>query len=183
MADGDLNKEELLGNLSEYDSATKAADILPHSVSVNKQAAPAFISPKQISSLTSAIQSLTERLVESPKATKGKSTKGKATTIKRKGKMGESSIPAKKLCPDIGSMSKDSSDSECETLLNQVMNSQPPTSAGSRGQQEKHSPNSDDDADLRELTKEYESEDSVGAALKSEQLAKLLNNMFWMFNP
>ena len=78
MADGDLNEEELLGNLSEYDSATQAADVLPHSVSVNKQAAPAFISPEQISLLTSAIQSLTERLVESPKATKGKSTKGKS---------------------------------------------------------------------------------------------------------
>ena len=82
MADGDLNEEELLGNLSEYDSATKAADVLPHSFSVNKQEAPAFISPEQISSLTSAIQSLTERLVESPNATKGKPTKGKATAIK-----------------------------------------------------------------------------------------------------
>ena len=92
--------------------------------------------------------------------------------------MSESFVPAKKLCPDIGSMSEDSSDSECETLLNQVMNSQPSTSADSGGQQEKPSPNSDNDADLRELTKEYESEDSVGAALKSEPLAKLLNKMF-----
>ena len=58
------------------------------------------------------------------------------------------------------------------------MNSQPSTSADSGGQQEKHSHNSDNDADLRELTKEYESEDSFGAALKSERLAKLLNKMF-----
>lgn len=57
------------------------------------------------------------------------------------------------------------------------MNSEPPTSADSRGQQDKHSPNSDDDEDLRELTYEYESEDSVGAALKSEQLAKLIQMM------
>lgn len=65
-ADGDMNEEELLGNLSEYDSATKAADVLPHSIAVNKEAALAFISPEQISSLTSAIQSLTERLVGIP---------------------------------------------------------------------------------------------------------------------
>ena len=75
MVDGDLNEEERLGNLSEYDSATKAADVLPHSFSVNKQAAPAFISPEQVSSLTSAIQSLTERLVESPK---GQTYQGKS---------------------------------------------------------------------------------------------------------
>ena len=43
MADRDLNEEELLGNLSEYDSATKAADVLPYSFSVNEKAAPAFI--------------------------------------------------------------------------------------------------------------------------------------------
>ena len=92
MADRDLNEEELLGNLSEYDSATKVVDVLPHSVSVNKQAASAFFSPEQISLLTSVIQSLMERLVESPKA-----TKGKATAIKRKGKMGKSSVPTKKL--------------------------------------------------------------------------------------
>ena len=58
------------------------------------------------------------------------------------------------------------------------MNFQPSTSADSGGEQEKHSPISDDDADLRELTKEYESEDSVGVALKSEQHAKLLNKIF-----
>lgn len=112
--------------------------------------------------------------------TKGQPSKEKATAIKRKGKMGESSVPAKKLCPDIGSMSEDSSDSECKTLLTQVMNSQPSiaTSADRGGQQEKHSPKSDDDADLRELTKEYESEDSVGAVLKNEQLAKVVNKMF-----
>ena len=114
--------------------------------------------------------------MESPKATKGKPTKGKATAIKRKGKMSESSVPAKKLYPDIGSVSEDSSDSECETPLNQVMNFQPSTSADNGGQQEKHSPNSN--ADLREMTKEYESEVSVEAALISEELAKLLNKMF-----
>ena len=92
--------------------------------------------------------------------------------------MGKTSVPTKNLCPDIGSMSEDSSDSECETLLNLVMNSQPSTSTDSGGQQKKDSPNIDDDADLRELTKEHESGDSVGAALKSEQLAKLLNKMF-----
>ena len=71
--------------------------------------------------------------MESPNETKGKPTKGKATAIELKGKMSGSSVPAKMLCPDIGSMSEDSSDPECETLLNQVMKFQPSTSADSRG--------------------------------------------------
>ena len=84
MADGDLNEEELVGNLSEHDSAS------------------------------------------------------------------ESSVPAIKFCPDIGSTSKDSTDSEYENLLNQVMNSEPPTPADSGGQEDKHS----DDEDLCELIKQ-----------------------------
>ena len=91
--------------------------------------------------------------------------------------MSKSSVPAKNLCP-VGFMSEDSSDSGCETLLSQEMNSQQSTSADSRGQQDNHSPNTDNDEDLRELIKEYEYKDSVGAALKSEQLSRLLNKMF-----
>ena len=89
--DGDPNEEERLGNFSKYDSANKAANVPPHSV--NNQAAPAFISPEELSLLTSTIQSLTERLVESRNATKSKIMQGKATATKQKGKMSKSPFP------------------------------------------------------------------------------------------
>ncbi|EDO44064.1 predicted protein [Nematostella vectensis] len=172
VAEEDINEEALLEISAESNSSKMAADVpLSHS-SVNSEAGPASLTPEQVSLLTSAFQRLSEKLEDSPM---GKTSKGKASADQRIGEKSECSIPAKKPCgPDNHSMS-DSAD--CEALLDKIMSSKPSTLADSRGQPDQNT-DSDDDEDLRELTKEYESEDLTGSPLKSEPLVKLFNKMF-----
>ena len=68
------------------------------------------------------------------------------------------------------SASADSHD--CQTLYDSVLHSQDDNS----GLEATRS--GDEDEFLSELVKEYESDDTVGENLKSEQLAKLVNKMF-----
>ena len=140
----------------------------------NKDSTPA--SSQEISLLTSAIQMLTNRL---PGALNSPLVEAR-TNGKSKGKRPASSppagVPAKK--SRVGESEAKSSTSasddshDCQALYDSVLHSQDDNS----GLEATRS--GDEDEFLSELVKEYESDDTVGENLKSEQLTKLVNKMF-----
>lgn len=131
--------------------------------------ASALASSQEISPLTSAIQMLTDKLpsvLDSPlvEAQKNERSKGK-----RSANSLAAGVPAKKSRvgdSEANSSTSASVDSDCQSLYDSVLHSQDDdpglqtTSSGDEGQE---------DTLISELVKEYESDDTVGDNLKSEQ--------------
>ena len=136
-------------------------------------------SSQEISLLTSAIQLLTKSLpgpLNSSLAEEKRHEKGKG---KRPASSAANAVPAKKSRATDdkesgakNSMSASADSNDRQALYDSVLNSKDDES------EHETTRSGDEDELLSELVKEYESDDTVGDSLKSEQLAKLVNKMF-----
>ena len=136
-------------------------------------------SSQEISLLTSAIQLLTKSLpgpLNSSLAEEKRHEKGKG---KRPASSAVNAVPAKKSRATDdkesgakNSMSASADSNDRQALYDSVLNSKDDES------EHETTRSGDEDELLSELVKEYESDDTVGDSLKSEQLAKLVNKMF-----
>ena len=136
-------------------------------------------SSQEISLLTSAIQLLTKSLpgpLNSSLAEEKRHEKGKG---KRPASSAAHAVPAKKSRATDdkesgakNSMSASADSNDRQALYDSVLNSKDDES------EHETTRSGDEDELLSELVKEYESDDTVGDSLKSEQLAKLVNKMF-----
>ena len=136
-------------------------------------------SSQEISLLTSAIQLLTKSLpgpLNSTLVEEKRHEKGKG---KRPASSAANATPAKKSRTKDGkeseaknSMSASTDSNERQDLYDSVLNSKDDES------EHESTRSCDEDEFILEVVKEYESDDTVGDGLKSEQLAKLVNKMF-----
>ena len=123
--------------------------------------------------LTSAIRMLTDRLPRAGDLTSSlvEAPRNGQTKIKRPASSPPAGVPSKK--SRVGEdEAKSSMSASVDSLYGSVLHSQVDNS----GLETTRS--GDEDEFLSELLKEYESDDTVGENLKSEQLAKLVNKMF-----
>lgn len=136
-------------------------------------------SSHEISLLTSAIQLLTKSLpgpLNSSLVEEKRNEKGKG---KRPASSAADAVPAKKSRANDdkeskakNSMSASADSNDRQALYDSILNSK------DDGLELETTRSGDEDEFLSELVKEYESDDTVGDNLKSEQLAKLVNKMF-----
>ena len=177
----DYREDEQLSDLDEHDdkhsSHQQDGAGSPRGANNNNNQTPA--SSQEISLLTSAIQlptkslpgPLNSTLVEEKRHEKGKG--------KRPASSAANAVPAKKTRTKDGkeseaknSMSASTDSNERQDLYDSVLNSKDDES------EHETTRSGDEDEFILELVKEYESDDTVGDGLKSEQLAKLVNKMF-----
>ena len=136
-------------------------------------------SARDISLLSSAIQLLTKSpTLNSSLAEEKQHEKGKGKG-KRPPSCTANAVPARKARATDdkesgakNSMSASANSNDRQALHNSVLNSRDDKS------EHETTGSGDEDELLSQLVKEYKSNDTVGASLKSEQLAKLVNKMF-----
>ena len=177
----DYWEDEQLSDLDEHDgkhsSHQQDGAGSPRGANNNNNQTPA--SSQEISLLTSAIQLLTKSLpgpLNSTLVEEKRHEKGKG---KRPASSAANAVTAKKSRTKDGkeseaknSMSASTDSNERQDLYNSVLNSKDDES------EHETTRSGDEDEFILELVKEYESDDTVGDGLKSEQLAKLVNKMF-----
>ena len=176
----DILEDEQISDFDDHDKNN--SDLhdgagFPRDSNNNNNQTPA--SSQEISLLTSAIQLLTKSLpgpLNSSLAEEKRHEKGKG---KRPASSAANGVPAKKSratddkesgARNFMSASADSNDRQA--LYDSVLNSKDDES------EHETTRSGDEDELLSELVKEYVSDDTVGASLKSEQLAQLVNKMF-----
>ena len=151
--------------------------LVSHAAPTTTSATPA--SSQEISLLTSAIQPLTKNLpgpLNSSLAEEKRYEKGKG---KWPASSAANAVPAKKSRATEdkesgarNSMSASADSNDRQALYDAVVNSKDDES------EHETTRSGDEDEVLSELVKEYESDDTVGVSLKSEQLAQVVNKMF-----
>ena len=151
--------------------------LVSHAAPTTTSATPA--SSQEISLLTSAIQLLTKSLpgpLNSSLAEEKRYEKGKG---KWPANSAANAVPAKKSRATEdkesgarNSMSASADSNDRQALYDSVLNSK------NNESEHETTRSGDEDEVLSELVKEYESDDTVGASLKSEQLVQLVNKMF-----
>ena len=136
---------------------------------------------KQLSTLTEAIQRLTQSMTENSSSSRRKRKSDDSHTVdslnpfRKKAKRAPISYDSSVSESTQKAGNSSSSEEDCEVMLENILNDS--THGHKKSGADGNSPEYEDEL-LSELLREYESDDVTSDKLKSEQLAKLVNKMF-----